>query len=119
MKCRSARDKKTTDPNVFSKTIAAANSTIELLEPYYRSNKKIQVRCKICGHQWSTWPQQILRGDNCPNCIKRLSTSFPEQALYYYLNTIYPDAINSFKDGVGKTELDIVIDLLRELLSKE
>lgn len=113
VKCRSERDKKAKDPAAFAEEIATINPTVELLEPYYRSNKKVLVRCKICGNQWNTWPTQLQRGDSCPNCIKRLSTSFPEQALFYYLKAAFPDSINSYKDGFGRTELDIYLPSLK------
>ena len=113
MKCRSERDKKAKDPSAFAEEVATISPTIELLEPYYRSNKKILVRCKICDKQWNTWPSQLQRGDKCPNCIKRMSTSFPEQALFYYLKAVFPDSINSYKDGFGRTELDIYLPSLK------
>jgi len=47
---------------------------------------------------------------DCPKCIKAHSTSFPEQAIYYYVKKCFPSAINRYKepfeDGM---ELDIYI----------
>ena len=47
---------------------------------------------------------------DCPKCVKAHSTSFPEQAVYYYTKQFYPDAINRYR-GLSKTglELDIYI----------
>lgn len=47
---------------------------------------------------------------DCPKCVKAHSTSFPEQAFFYYTKQFYPEAINRYK-GLTKTglELDIFI----------
>ncbi len=45
---------------------------------------------------------------NCPICSKELQTSFPEQAVYYYIKKNFPTAINGDKKTIGK-ELDIYI----------
>lgn len=47
----------------------------------------------------------------CPICDKQNHTSFPEQALYYYIKRYYPDAINGNTDVIG-IELDIYIPSL-------
>ena len=49
-------------------------------------------------------------GVDCTKCVKAHSTSFPEQAIFYYTKQFYPDAINRYK-GLSKTglELDIYI----------
>lgn len=47
---------------------------------------------------------------DCPKCIKAHSTSFPEQAIYYYAKKCFPDAINRYKEPFEKgMELDIYI----------
>ncbi|MBR3593243.1 MAG: hypothetical protein IKL44_01075 [Clostridia bacterium] len=47
---------------------------------------------------------------DCPKCIKAHSTSFPEQAIYYYVKKCFPDAINRYKELFEKgMELDIYI----------
>ena len=51
---------------------------------------------------------------DCPKCIKAHSTSFPEQAIYYYAKKCFPDAINRYKDPFEKgMELDIYIPTYR------
>ena len=51
-----------------------------------------------------------IQAVDCPKCVKAHSTSFPEQAVYYYTKQFYPDAINRYR-GLSKTglELDIFI----------
>ena len=51
---------------------------------------------------------------DCPKCIKAHSTSFPEQAIYYYAKKCFPDAINRYKEPFDNgMELDIYIPLYR------
>lgn len=60
------------------------------------------------------WPQKICdRIKNklgCPECKKELKTSFPEQAIYYYLKKNFPDTVNKYY--IDKRELDIYIPSL-------
>lgn len=80
------------------------------------SKHKITWNCTKCGHQWKCTPNQRIRvtSDNdihvseCPMCLKEKQTSFPEQAIYYYLHQLFPDTINGDKNATGM-ELDIYI----------
>ena len=47
---------------------------------------------------------------DCSKCIKASSTSFPEQAIYYYAKKCFPDAVNRYKEPFENgMELDIYI----------
>lgn len=47
---------------------------------------------------------------DCPKCIKAHSTSFPEQAIFYYVKKCFPDAINRYKEPFENgMELDIYV----------
>lgn len=51
---------------------------------------------------------------DCPKCIKAHSTSFPEQAIYYYAKKCFPDAVNRYKEPFENgMELDIYIPMYR------
>lgn len=51
---------------------------------------------------------------DCPKCIKAHSTSFPEQAIYYYVKKCFPDAINRYKDPFENgMELDIYVPMYK------
>ncbi|MBR0340872.1 MAG: zinc-ribbon domain-containing protein [Oscillospiraceae bacterium] len=67
-----------------------------------------------CGHEWQqTVKHRTIRGQGCPICGKRLQTSFPEQALYFYIKKLFPDAENSYQDIFdSEMELDIYIPSL-------
>ena len=46
----------------------------------------------------------------CPICYSGRQTSFREQAFYFYIKRIHPDAISRYKaDWLGRMELDIYI----------
>ena len=46
----------------------------------------------------------------CPVCNSMFQTSFPEQAVFYYIKKLFPDAVNKFKKIFNtKMELDIFI----------
>jgi rubrerythrin len=51
---------------------------------------------------------------DCPKCIKAHSTSFPEQAVFFYIKKCFPDAINRYKEPFEKgMELDIYIPSMK------
>ncbi len=71
----------------------------------------------ICpeGHEY---PATILHrasgGTNCPICNRGRQTSFAEQAVFYYVKKVFPDAINRYTEIFGKgMELDIYIPSLK------
>ncbi len=81
------------------------------------SKYKIWWRCTNCGHEWQSTPNTRIRiteggkyiKSTCPHCIKARQTSFPEQAIYYYIKQIFPDAISNDRKALGRKELDIYI----------
>ena len=75
------------------------------------SNKKVHWKCRFCSNEWETnIGNRTFRGDGCKKCNTH-STSFPEQAILYYIKQYYPDVINRYTD-LG-FELDIYIPSLK------
>ncbi len=70
------------------------------------NNKKVWWKCNK-GHEWQATIASRNKGNGCPVCAKELQTSFPEQAIYFYIKKLFPDAING--DHHLKMELDIFI----------
>lgn len=67
-------------------------------------------QCTYCGHEWKSRIVARSNGSGCPKCYDRNRTSFPEQAIYYYVKRKFPDAQNRCIGVIGgKTELDIYI----------
>lgn len=72
------------------------------------SPRKVWWKCKN-GHEWESKIAERTKGKGCPYCNYSFekSTSFPEQAIYYYVKLYYDDAIN--RDISFGFELDIYI----------
>ena len=77
------------------------------------THKKIWWKCSF-GHSYQAYPSNRCGAthSNCPICDKENHTSFPEQAIFFYIKRAFPDAINSDKDTIGM-ELDIFIPSLK------
>jgi len=53
------------------------------------SNKKVWWQCAK-GHEWQSTINNRDKGNGCPICNAETHTSFPEQAIYFYLNQRLP-----------------------------
>ncbi len=80
-----------------------------------RSNRVVWWKCSKCNFEWrASVYNRVKNGSGCPNCLKRTHTSFPEQAILYYIRKKYPNAVNSYKDIFDNgMELDIYIPDLK------
>ena len=81
-------------------------------EEYLPYSKHIAFwKCPACQLSYPMAIQnRTQQNQGCPKCAKRKQTSFPEQAIYYYLKQVFPDCDNkSFGILPGKMELDIYI----------
>lgn len=105
---KQSSSRKKTDEE-YKAMLARENDTLELVGPYRGRHKKIDVRCKICGNEWSPEAGSLLCGTGCPSC-SRTSTSFGEQfiagAFVWALGE--KAVISREKTTIGK-ELDIFI----------
>lgn len=73
----------------------------------YNSNKKYWWKCMRCGYEWEASIANRVRGTGCPKCKSIFHTSFPEQAIFYYIKKEFKDAVNGDKHlGV---ELDVFV----------
>lgn len=68
--------------------------------------KKVWWICKS-GHSYLMNTASRTRGRGCPICAMATHTSFPEQAIYFYIKKVFPDALNAYRQF--KQELDIYI----------
>lgn len=71
------------------------------------SNKKVWWQCEK-GHEWEAVISNRTSGSGCPICKQGFQTSFPEQAIYFYLKGIFPDTISRHKFN-GRQEIDVFI----------
>ena len=78
----------------------------------YGSNKKVWWKCKN-GHTWNTRISVRTKQKSiCPICNRGLKSSFPEQAIYYYLSKYFNNVRNGVHDIIDM-ELDNYIDNLK------
>ena len=70
------------------------------------SNKKVWWVCKK-GHEWQSTINNRTSGRGCPICSSEQNTSFPEYALFFYLQKYGLHPIHSYKNQ--GYELDIYI----------
>lgn len=83
-------------------------NTIRPDEIHSNSGIKVWWKCSECGHSWKqTVGNRVYNMSGCPKCNIENVNSFCEQAVYFYVRKLYPDAING-DDHLGM-ELDIFI----------
>lgn len=114
-KCMGKRvaEKQMWDDQIFVAKLQEINPRIEPLEKYKGIFEEIVCRCTVCGSTWKAKPRQLLKGRGCKSCQRRWQTSFPEQALYYYIHKVFPEALNSYTEGFYPSELDIFIPTIK------
>ena len=59
----------------FIEALPRTGTQIEVLGQYCGSGKPIEVRCKICGYEWSPVAGSLLSGAGCPSCAGILKKS--------------------------------------------
>ena len=83
-------------------------------EVSFRSSKKLWWKCPICGNSYKMSADSKIDGYGCPKCNRVYHTSFPEQAIYYYLKKSGIEVENGYRaKWLGKSEIDIYIAPLK------
>lgn len=92
-----------------------ANADLDPTKLTIGSSQKIWWKCKVCGHSWkASVNDRVSKSSGCPNCAKHIRTSFPEQAIFYYIKKLYPNSISQYKPKfLNKMEIDIFIPELK------
>ena len=75
-------------PNLASEWHPTKNGEItpEMVAPY--SMKKVWWKCER-GHEWQASVSNRFQGRGCAQCSAELKSSFPEQAILFYLSKIF------------------------------
>lgn len=106
-------DLKTVNPDLAAEWHPTMNSDLSPEDVTDASGKKVWWICKN-GHAYESTVYNRKSGRGCPQCSDALRTSFPEQAIFYYIKQQYPDAISGYKDIFSSSmELDIYIPSLK------
>lgn len=103
-------DLATTNPEICQLWDYEKNYNLTPKDVMKGQHKKVWWKGK-CGHSWEATIYHIVGGRGCPICRKESKTSFPEQAIYYFVKKYYSDAINGDRH-LGK-ELDIFIPSIK------
>ncbi|MBP5275624.1 MAG: zinc-ribbon domain-containing protein, partial [Lachnospiraceae bacterium] len=100
-------DLATTKPELAKEWNYSKNGTLKPDSFTSKSGKKVWWVCEK-GHEWEATIASRADGRGCPICNKEKQTSFPEQAIFYYISRLFPDALNGDIGAIG-IELDIYI----------
>lgn len=102
----------TTNPEMLAEWDYSKND-VQPTEIGIGTHRKIWWKCPF-GHSYQAYPSNRCgyAHSGCTICDKENHTSFPEQALYYYVKKYFSDAVNSDRTALGM-ELDILIPSLR------
>lgn len=104
-------DLATTNPEILKEWDYEKNGDLKPENVMQGSKKKVWWKC-IYGHSYSASLNHRTSSNatKCPICISGRQTSFAEQAVYYYVKKIFPDAQNRVKKIFNTNfELDIYI----------
>lgn len=86
-------DLKTLHPAVAAQWHPTRNGELLPEQFFPGSDQKVWWCCEK-GHAYQGRISVRTRGSQCPVCTSERNTSFPEQAIYYYLKGKFRDAIN-------------------------
>lgn len=103
-------DLATTHPEIAKEWHPKKNENLKPTDITAGCNKKVYWVCPI-GHIYkSAISDRTYNNNNCSTCTKESRTSFPEQAIYYYIKQVFHDAMNGNTEILdSKKELDIYI----------
>lgn len=86
------RRKTTSD---FIEQLSKANNKVTIIGEYTRLHNKIHTKCNKCGHEWYTYPYNLLKGHGCPKC-----TGIYKKTTEDYKNELYK--INDEIEVIGE-----------------
>ena len=106
-------DLATTHPQLAEEWHPTKNGDLSPRNVSYGMAKKVWWICQE-GHEYQATILHRSSGTSCPVCNSGRQTSFAEQAVFYYLKQVFPDAINHYKDIFNKSmEVDIYIPSIK------
>lgn len=106
-------DLATLRPELMSEWNFDRNTEINPHELTEKSSQKVWWICEF-GHEWQAPVYSRSNGIGCPFCAKELQTSFPEQALLFYINQCGYNADDQLQ--IGKYKVDIAIPALSTVI---
>lgn len=101
------------NPEILDEWDYSKNIDITPKDVTVGSPEKVWWKCNKCGNSWEATVASRSRGRGCPQCARETQSSFPEQAVYYYIKKMFPDAVNGDKEQISPYELDIYIPSIK------
>ena len=106
---KGVNDLETCNPALASEWDYTKNAPLTPADAFPKSGRKCFWVCPK-GHSYSATVLHRASGTNCPICNSGRQTSFAEQAVFYYIKKLFPDAISRYKDIFNNgMELDIFV----------
>ena len=106
-------DLATTHPQVADEWHPTKNGELTPKMVTFGRAKKVWWLCPK-GHEYQATILHRSSGTNCPKCNSGRQTSFAEQAVFFYVKKVFPDAINRYTEIFdNRMELDIYIPSIR------
>ena len=69
----------------FIKEISVLSPNTEILSKFNGVNKKIDCRCKACGHEWTTTAKCLLRKNGCPKCAIKYRANLKRKTHEFFI----------------------------------
>ena len=106
-------DLETLMPSLAKEWHPTKNGNLKPSDVSIGTNKKVWWKCPL-GHEYQASIANRKNGTKCPICDSGKHTSFAEQAIFFYVKKLYPNAISQYHaDFLGKMELDIYIPSIK------
>ena len=106
-------DLQTTHPRLAKEWHPTKNGNLKPSDVSYGMASRIWWLCPE-GHEYQASLNHRSSGTNCPTCNAGRQTSFAEQAVFFYVQKVFPDAINRYTEIFKKSmEVDIFIPSIR------
>ncbi len=88
----------------FVEAMADVSSTIEIVGRYVDRLTKIEARCRVCAHEWTATPQNLLQGHDCPKCANKTRAKKQTKTHDYFMKELrqtHPDieALENYTHG--------------------
>lgn len=111
---RGFNDLATVNPRLAKEWHPTENGDLTPFDVTAGSGKRVWWLCPL-GHAYQATIHDRNSDDTqCPICNAKSQTSFPEQAILFYVKKLYPDAISRYKEIFERSmELDIYIPSIR------
>lgn len=111
---RGFNDLATVNPRLAKEWHPTKNGDLSPFDITAGSGKRVWWLCPL-GHEYQATIHDRNSDDTqCPICNAKSQTSFPEQAILFYVKKLYPDAISRYKEIFEHSmELDIYVPSIR------